>query len=415
MTVQPCEARDRGNLCSDAAGARPAYWSGVFAMSLCVFALIASEFMPVSLLTPMANDLHVTEGMAGQGIAISGAFAVLTSLSISALAGSMNRKIMLLGLTALMAVSGVVIALAPNYLTYMAGRALIGGSHRRLLVHVRCDGHAAGAGLAGATRPGDLQRRQRTGHGDHRAAGQLSGLDHGLARRILLPGAGSGDRVNLAMGQPAFDATRGPRNRLRQCVRVAEESVRRAWRGRVWRLLHGAVRPVHLCAAVPRNGDARRRANTVAHPARDRCDRFHRHHADRLCPQAWPVQDADRHSVSDGTDRLGVDSLWRLGQGRCGTTGRVGSDSDSGPGRLVELDRRSHAPERRSGRRTDGGRDPVGHRPGFDGWRSAVRHQRLPEYLRGKCRRPAARSLPDFPDLTLADVARRLSVRMPLP
>jgi predicted MFS family arabinose efflux permease len=95
-------------------------------MTLCVFALIASEFMPVSLLTPMAIDLLVTEGLAGQGIAISGAFAVLTSLSISALAGSMNRKTLLLGLTGLMAVSGAVVALAPDYLTYMVGRALIG-------------------------------------------------------------------------------------------------------------------------------------------------------------------------------------------------------------------------------------------------------------------------------------------------
>src|SRR4051812_7695931 len=92
--------------------AQTANWSGVFAMSLCVFALIASEFMPVSLLTPIATDLHVTEGMAGQGIAISGAFAVLTSLSISALAGSMNRKTLLLALTALMALSGTVVAMA---------------------------------------------------------------------------------------------------------------------------------------------------------------------------------------------------------------------------------------------------------------------------------------------------------------
>lgn len=108
------------------AEAQPPNWSGVFAMSLCVFALIASEFMPVSLLTPIAADLHVTEGMAGQGIAISGAFAVLTSLSISWLAGGMNRKTLLLALTALMALSGAVVALASNYLIYMVGRALIG-------------------------------------------------------------------------------------------------------------------------------------------------------------------------------------------------------------------------------------------------------------------------------------------------
>ena len=95
-------------------------------MTLCVFALIASEFMPVSLLTPMANDLRVSEGLIGQGIAISGALAVLTSLSVSFIAGNMNRKVLLLGLTVLMAISGVVVAWAPNYLMYMVGRALIG-------------------------------------------------------------------------------------------------------------------------------------------------------------------------------------------------------------------------------------------------------------------------------------------------
>ena len=107
-------------------GQHPAHWGGVFAMSLCVFALIASEFMPVSLLTPMAADLQVSEGMVGQGIAISGLFAVLTSLLVSTLAGGMNRKTLLLGLTAVMAVSGAVVALAPGYLLFMVGRSLIG-------------------------------------------------------------------------------------------------------------------------------------------------------------------------------------------------------------------------------------------------------------------------------------------------
>jgi predicted MFS family arabinose efflux permease len=103
-----------------------ARWSGVYAMSLCVFALIASEFMPVSLLTPIAADLHVSEGLAGQGIAISGAFAVVTSLSIAWLGRSMDRKALLLILTALMAVSGAVVGAASGYPMYMAGRALIG-------------------------------------------------------------------------------------------------------------------------------------------------------------------------------------------------------------------------------------------------------------------------------------------------
>lgn len=103
-----------------------AHWGGVFAMTLCVFALIASEFMPVSLLTPMAVDLRVSEGWAGYGIAISGAFAVLTSLSTARLAGNLDRRSVLLLLTALMAVSGLVVALASSYGVYMLGRALIG-------------------------------------------------------------------------------------------------------------------------------------------------------------------------------------------------------------------------------------------------------------------------------------------------
>jgi len=103
-----------------------AYWSGVFAMSLCAFVLIASEFMPVSLLTPIADDLHVTEGQAGWGIGISGVFAVLTSLLLPRWVGALDRRTLLLGMTALMGVSGAVIALATDYATYMTGRALIG-------------------------------------------------------------------------------------------------------------------------------------------------------------------------------------------------------------------------------------------------------------------------------------------------
>ena len=102
-----------------------AYWSGVLAMTLCVFVLIASEFMPVSLLTPIAGDLHITEGLAGQGIALSGALAVLTSLTISRLTGS-------------------------------AWTPAAGDSHRRLLVDVGGNGHSAGAATPGPPRTGHL-------------------------------------------------------------------------------------------------------------------------------------------------------------------------------------------------------------------------------------------------------------------
>ncbi|MGI4801905.1 MAG: MFS transporter [Janthinobacterium lividum] len=98
----------------------------MWTLTLCVSTLIASEFMPVSILTPIATELRISEGAEGQAITVSGLFAVLTSLSLSMLIRGPDRQAVLLGLTALMLVSGLVVALAPNYLVLMAGRALIG-------------------------------------------------------------------------------------------------------------------------------------------------------------------------------------------------------------------------------------------------------------------------------------------------
>ena len=95
-------------------------------MALCVMVLIASEFMPVSLLTPIASDLRMTEGVAGQAISISGVFAVLTSLIIAGVTARLDRRTVLLSLTGLMIVSGTVVAMAPNSLILMLGRAFLG-------------------------------------------------------------------------------------------------------------------------------------------------------------------------------------------------------------------------------------------------------------------------------------------------
>lgn len=105
---------------------KEANWSGVFAMSLCAFVMVAAEFMPVSLLTPMAAGLDVSEGAVGQGISMSGIFAVIVALSVSSVAGKIDRKTVLVALTGVMLLSCVLIALAPNYLVYMIGRALVG-------------------------------------------------------------------------------------------------------------------------------------------------------------------------------------------------------------------------------------------------------------------------------------------------
>lgn len=103
-----------------------AAWGAVLSMTLCVSMLIASEFMPVSLLTPMAQGLGATEGQTGQAISISGLFAVAASLMITTVAGRVDRKWVLVAMTALMLVSLVLVAAAPNFATLMFARALLG-------------------------------------------------------------------------------------------------------------------------------------------------------------------------------------------------------------------------------------------------------------------------------------------------
>lgn len=103
-------------------------WSAVGSMAMCVAMLIAAEFMPVSLLTPIAADLGATNGMAGQAISISGLFAVLTSLFIATIAGRIDRRNVLMGLTGLMLASLILIVESPNFGMLMAARALLGMS-----------------------------------------------------------------------------------------------------------------------------------------------------------------------------------------------------------------------------------------------------------------------------------------------
>lgn len=103
-------------------------WGSVICLSLLTFVLVASEFMPVSLLTPIARELAITEGQAGQAISISGLFAVITSLFGNVLLSSLDRRTVVVLYTAVLVVSGLAVTFAPNFLVFMFGRALIGVS-----------------------------------------------------------------------------------------------------------------------------------------------------------------------------------------------------------------------------------------------------------------------------------------------
>ena len=101
-------------------------WSAVWAMTLCAFVLIASEFMSVSLLTPIGQELEISNGYVGQTISISGFFAFFTSIFLTSFIGEIDRKKVLQFFTLLMAISGLLVTFAPNIYLLLLGRALLG-------------------------------------------------------------------------------------------------------------------------------------------------------------------------------------------------------------------------------------------------------------------------------------------------
>ncbi len=107
------------------AEARPA-WGAVLAMTLGVFGLVGAEFLPASLLTPMAGDLGISEGMAGQAVTATAAVALVTSLVITVVTRKLDRRLVLLGLSVLLIFSNLLVAMSSNLPMLLAGRVLLG-------------------------------------------------------------------------------------------------------------------------------------------------------------------------------------------------------------------------------------------------------------------------------------------------
>ena len=101
-------------------------WAAVACLSLLTFLLVGLEFMPASLLTPIARDLAVSEGQAGLAIAVSGLFAVITSLFGNTLLAGLDRRTVVLLYTAVLVASSLAVALAPSFFVFLVGRALVG-------------------------------------------------------------------------------------------------------------------------------------------------------------------------------------------------------------------------------------------------------------------------------------------------
>lgn len=106
----------------------PAAWAAIGALAAGVFALVTSEFLPASVLTPLARDLGVSVGAAGQAVtatAVIGAFAApLTPV----LTGRFDRRLVMWGLMALLCASNLLTVFAANLPTLLIARVLLGAS-----------------------------------------------------------------------------------------------------------------------------------------------------------------------------------------------------------------------------------------------------------------------------------------------
>lgn len=101
-------------------------WGAIAALSVSVFALVMAEFLPPSVLTPMAADLSVSLGAAGQAVTATAVVGALAALLVPVVTRSWDRKMVLLGLLATLCVSNLMTAVAGNLPVLLAARVLLG-------------------------------------------------------------------------------------------------------------------------------------------------------------------------------------------------------------------------------------------------------------------------------------------------
>lgn len=101
-------------------------WGAVFALSFLATALTISHILPVSILTPLAQDMQISEGVAGQTVTSTTVVAFITSLFIVVVVRNLNRRALLLLFSALMVISNLLVAVSPNLPLLLLARMLVG-------------------------------------------------------------------------------------------------------------------------------------------------------------------------------------------------------------------------------------------------------------------------------------------------
>jgi len=104
----------------------PAAWLAVASLAVSTFASVTTEFLPVGLLTNIAAGLGVSEGTAGLMVTMPAVMAAIMGPLLIVLSGRLDRRTVVLVLSALLVVSNALAAIAPNFATMLVARVMLG-------------------------------------------------------------------------------------------------------------------------------------------------------------------------------------------------------------------------------------------------------------------------------------------------
>ncbi|MGW2044444.1 MFS transporter [Streptomyces sp. NPDC001858] len=106
------------------AAARP--WAGVLALGAATFCVVTTEMLPVGLLTPLRDGLHVSAGTAGLTLTLPGLVAAVAAPLLPVAVRRADRRRVLCALLLVLAAADLLSALAPDVRILLAARALVG-------------------------------------------------------------------------------------------------------------------------------------------------------------------------------------------------------------------------------------------------------------------------------------------------
>jgi predicted MFS family arabinose efflux permease len=107
------------------AGERDA-WPAVVSIALGTFALVFSELIPVGLLADISGHLRVSVGTGGLMVVVPAVTAAVAAPLLTLCSARLERRRLLVGLSALVLVSDVIGGLAPGFGVMLAARVVLG-------------------------------------------------------------------------------------------------------------------------------------------------------------------------------------------------------------------------------------------------------------------------------------------------